>query len=191
VDAVIALVVDESWWFTASLTVALVLTAVLLGRHRNGLRIAPRRMVTAAMALLFAATIGVMAFGHLLAVTVKLAIGTLTGSIVLFYTIGLLLAAPASLLARHAWRLPAMEDGHQQTTVALNAWLAVTLLALGLPNFPLAVPGAVNIAYVRSSRPAVGWALAGLAAAIYLGLFAGSLAFLAGGRSFEEFSGTN
>jgi hypothetical protein len=82
-----------------------------------------------------------------------------------------------------------MEDGYQQTTMALNAWLAVTLVALGLPNLPLAVPGAVNIAYVRSSRQAVGWALAGLAAAIYLGLFAGSVVFLATGLSFEEFSG--
>lgn len=37
--------------------------------------------------------------------------------------------------------------------------------------------------------PAVGWAIVGLALVANVGLFIGSLIFLASGQSFEEFSG--
>jgi hypothetical protein len=88
----------------------------------------------------------------------------------------------------HARRLARGEAGLGRRTVALNAWLALTLVALGLHNLPLAAPGVFNIGYERTSRRRVGWAIVGLAVAANLGLFVASLVFLASGQSFEEFS---
>lgn len=62
-------------------------------------------------------------------------------------------------------------------------------MALGLHNLPLAAPALFNLGYCLHSRRPVGWAIAGLAVAVNLGLFVGSLVFLASGQSFEQFSG--
>lgn len=42
------------------------------------------------------------AFGHLLAVTIKLALGTLAGSVAAFYAIGIALALPSASLVSHS-----------------------------------------------------------------------------------------
>ena len=76
-----------------------------------------------------------------------------------------------------------------RSTVTLNAWLAITLLALGIQNLPLAAPAFLNIAYRLHSRPLVGWMIVGMAIILNVGLFVGSLVFLASGQSFEQFSG--
>jgi hypothetical protein len=187
-DRLVALILDESKWLTASLAFALVALALMLRRARRA-ELAPRRRVAAAMSLFTALTIGAMAFGHLLAVTVKLALGTLAGSAALFYGIGVALALPSAWLASHSLALfdPARAVG--RTTPALNAWLALTLLALGLHNLPLAAPALLNVGYHWHRRSWVGWALVAAAAVVNLGLFVGALVFLASGRSFEEFSG--
>ena len=99
-DRLAALVVEESRWFTASMTVALVGVVALLWRLR-GSPIAPRRRILAAMNLFFGLTIGTMAFGHLLAVTTKLVLGTLRGPVPLLYLIGVLLLAPSIGLVAH------------------------------------------------------------------------------------------
>jgi hypothetical protein len=184
----VASILDESRWLTASLACALVALALQAYRHRRS-QLAPRRRVTAAMCLFTGATIGTMAFGHLLAVTVKLALGTLAGSAAAFYAIGIALALPAGWLVAHSLALldPARDPG--RTTLALNAWLALTLLGLGIHNLPLAAPALLNIGYCLHRRSWVGWAVVAAAVVVSLGLFAGSLVFLASGRSFEEFSG--
>jgi hypothetical protein len=130
-----------------------------------------------------------MAFGHLLAVTIKLAWGTLEGSLLLFYVIGAALAAPAWWLIYHTRRLLASDDEHGRATLILNAWLAITLLALGVHNLPLALPACFNIGYHLHSRRMVGWAIVSLAVVVNVGLFIGSLIFLASGQSFEQFRG--
>jgi len=94
VDQVVALIVDESKWLTASMGLALLALTILLHRHRRAV-LPARRRVMAAMNLFFGVTIGTMAFGHLLAVTTKLALGTLKGSFLMFYVIGIVLAVPS------------------------------------------------------------------------------------------------
>jgi hypothetical protein len=74
-------------------------------------------------------------------------------------------------------------------TLKLNAWLALTLLALGLHNLPLAAPALLNLGYHLHSRRVVGWAFVSLAVVVNVGLFIGSLIFLASGQSFEQFRG--
>jgi len=187
-DQLLAFIVDEGKWLTASMGLALLSIAILLYRRRHS-DLPARRRVTAAMNLFFGVTIGTMAFGHLLAVTTKLTLGTLEGSILAFYVIGIVLAAPSWWLIHHARGLLLSDKEHGRTTLLLNSWLAITLLALGVHNLPLAAPAFFNIGYQLHSRRVVGWAMVSLAVVVNVGLFIASLVFLASGQSFEQFSG--
>ncbi|MGH9324214.1 MAG: hypothetical protein ACRD3V_30535 [Vicinamibacteria bacterium] len=183
-----ALIVDESKWLTVSMGFALLAITVLLYRHRHS-DLPARRRVLAAMNLFFGVTIGTMAFGHLLAVTTKLAVGTLEGPVPVFYLIGAAVAVPSWWLIYHARVVLASDGDHGRATVRLNAWLAITLLALGVHNLPLAVPAFLNIGYHLHSGRVVGWTIVGIAVVVNLGLFIGSVIFLASGQSFEQFRG--
>jgi hypothetical protein len=187
-DQLLAVIVDESKWLAPSMALAAVASACLLYRHRRS-GIATRARTLAAMNLFFAITIGTMAFGHLLAVTIKLAAGTLEGSAPAFYLIGIALAVPSWWLIPHTRRIVTGDGGHGRATVALNAWLTVTLLALGIHNLPLAAPGILNIAYCRTPGRILGWTIVATAVLVNAGLFVGALVFLASGQSFEQFSG--
>ena len=187
-DQLVALIVDESKWLTASMAVALLAATVLMVRQGRS-ALAVRRRVLAAMNLFFGVMIGGMAFGHLLAVTTKLARGTLDGPILLFYLIGLVLAAPSWWLIAHTRRLLAPNERPGPATLVLNGAVAVTLLALGVQNLPLAAPAFFNIGYQLHSRRLVGWAIVGLAVVANAVLFVGSLVFLMSGQSFEQFRG--
>jgi hypothetical protein len=187
IERILDLVVDESKWLTASMAIALVAVAALYGRSSESLAV--RQRILAAMNLFFGVTLGTMAFGHLLAVTTKLARGTLEGSIPLFYAIGIVLLVPSWSLVRHARRLFDSSESPGRTTLILNAWLAATLLLLGPHNLPLAAPGFLNAGYQLHSNRIAGWAIVSLALLVNVGLFVGSLIFLASGQSFEQFRG--
>jgi hypothetical protein len=141
------------------------------------------------MNLFYGVTIGTMALGHLLAVTTKLASGTLEGSVPGLYAIGIAIAVPSWRLIYHTRSVLASGDDHGRATIGLNAWLALTLLALGVHNLPLAVPGILNIGYHLHAGRMVGWAIVGIAIVVHVGLFVGSVIFLASGQSFEQFRG--
>jgi len=179
----VALIVDEGKWLPLSMGLAALAVLAFLWRTRERER---RRRTLSAMSLFFAATIGTMAFGHLLAVSTKLALGTLEGSVAFLYAIGVALAVPAWWLLSHSLR-PAEDSGRRG--LVLHVWLILTLLALGVHNLPLALPGLLNCSYYLHTRRAVGFALVGASVLVNSALFVGSLAFLASGQSFEEFSG--
>jgi len=182
------LFLDESKWFTTALGVACIAVVVWASRLRRSE--VPRQLkVLAAMNLAYACVIGTMAFGHILAVTIKLAQGTLGGSPLLLYPLGLALGVPAWWLAVSARKLLRNDVATRRTLLFLNAWLAVCLIALGLTNLVLAIPAALNIAYQRHSKRALGLSIVIVTIAVYLFLFVGSLIFLASGGSFEEFRG--
>lgn len=187
--AVLAIIVDEGKWLTFSMAVAGLAVAVLCYLQRRSSLPAVQR-IAAAMNLGSGLTVGVMAFGHLLAVVVKLGLGTLReGSLLAFLLIGVSLLIPSCAIVRHTGHLLASGTAGRERTVLLHGWLAGTLLALGLHNLPLAAPSLLTAAYRLHSRPLVGWAIVGLAAIVTIGLFAGSLVFLASGQSFEQFQG--
>lgn len=186
IENVLALIVDEGKWLTASMALALLTVGVLAAR-RTFRALPSKRRIGIAMNLFFAVTIGTMAFGHLLAVTTKLVSGTLRGSPSLLYAIGIVLAVPSWSLIAHTRRMLREDAGRR--TLVLNAVVAASLLVLGLPNLALALPAFLNMAYLATSRRSVAWAVAGAAAVLQLALFVGSLAFLASGQSFEQFSG--
>lgn len=186
-DRLIALIIDESKWLTGSMGFALIAVTWLLYRYRNS-DLPARRRVLAAMNLFFGVTIGLMAFGHLLAVTTKLALGTLEGPVFWFYAIGIALAVPSGWIIYHTRRI--LHDPRQgRAMLVLNAWLAITLVALGPHNLPLAAPAFLNIGYHLNSRRMLGWVIASMAVVVNIGLFIGSLIFLASGQSFEQFRG--
>jgi hypothetical protein len=187
IDQLVALIVDESKWLPVSMGLSLLAVSFLLYRHRHS-DIPARHRISAGMNLFFGVTIATMAFGHLLAVTAKLALGTLEGPIPLFYVIGVALAVPSWWLVYHALGL-FVGGEHGRASLVLNAWLAITLLAMGLHNLPLAAPAFFNIGYRLHSRRMVGWAIVSMAVVVNVGLFIGSLIFLASGQSFEQFSG--
>jgi hypothetical protein len=188
INQLIALILDESKWLTASMGAALLSVAFLLYRSRHS-DLAARRRVLTAMNMFFGVTIGIMAFGHLLAVTTKLALGTLNGSALLFYLIGAALALPSWLLIYQTRAALAADKERGRAVLVLNAWLAITLLALGIHNLPLAAPAFFNIGYHLNSRRVVGWVIVSMAVVVNVGLFIGSLIFLASGQSFEQFRG--
>ncbi len=187
-ERITALVLDESKWLAAAMLVALLAAAAWL-RPRWRDRRLDRRAILGAMNRFYGCMIGVMGLGHLLAVALAGFRGTLRGSPWVLVPLGLALAVPAWLLFAGVDRLAAGEERWSRRTVALDAWLGIFLLALGLHNFPLAAPAALNLAYRFHARRAVGWAILTVAIAANLALFAGSLVFLASGQSFEQFSG--
>jgi hypothetical protein len=188
-DRLAALIVDEGKWLMLSMSLAGLAVAALSLRHR-GSTLPVRQRITAAMNLGAGVTIGTMACGHLLAVATKLALGTLReGSLLVFSGIGVSLLIPSWMVTRHTRELLAGHDEDRTTTVLLNAWLAITLLALGLHNLPLAAPALFTIAYRLHSGRLIGWAIVSVAVTFSVALFAASWVFLASGQSFEQFRG--
>lgn len=185
-EKLLALIVDEGKWLTASMTLAL-LTVGGLAARRSFRGLPSRRRIAIAMNVFFAVTIGTMAFGHLLAVTTKLASGTLRGSPPLLYAIGIVLAVPSWSLIVHTRRM--LREDADRRTLVLNGLVAASLIVLGLPNVVLALPAFLNMAYLASSRRSVAWAVAGAAIVLHVALFVGSVVFLASGQTFEQFSG--
>ena len=189
IDGLVAIIVDESRWLPAAMGIATlsVMFVLLSDRHRDT---PASRRVLAAMNLFFGVTIATMAFGHLTAVTTKLAVGTLEGWAVRLYAIGAVLAVPAVFVIRHTRQVLAFDD-HGRATIGLNAWLAFTLLVLGIHNAPLAAPAILNVGYHLHSRRFVGWIIVGAAVVLNVTLFIGSLIFMASGQTFEQFTGVD
>ena len=186
-DALIAAIINEGQWLTMSLSLAVAMAGTLVFSHRKA-AIPARRLTLAAMNLFAGVTVGTMAFGHLLAVSTKLLMGTLDGSPTAFYLIGIALAIPSWWLIVHAWSAGTL-DNQDGRTLKLNAWLAASLLALGLHNLPLAAPALLNVGYVLNTRRVVGWLLVGASVIVNVGLFVGSVVFWLSGQSFEQFRG--
>jgi hypothetical protein len=187
-DRIVELILDEGKWLFASMLLASVSVVVLIRRQRS--RNLPSRLVIIqAMNLFYGCMIGIMALGHLLAVTVKLAQGTLKGSLVLLYPLGLMLAVPSWWLVSKVGRLEKDEERLKREVVIFNASLVVFLLVLGPHNLPLAAPAILSVAYLLHSKGTLGWTIVGATIIACLGLLAGSLVFMYSGQTFEQFSG--
>jgi hypothetical protein len=185
-NQIIQLILAENkWLFTAMLVSAIVVLSVMTRRRRQAL--SRELEILRAMNLFFGCTIGIMSFGHLLAVTVKLSMGQLDGSLWFLYPLGLFLMIPAWWLAGRVTRFVTHEPKWRKGTAVLNAWLGIGLVALGFHNLPLAIPAAFNIAYAYYSAPAVRWTIVTIAVIANVALFIGATIFMASGQSFEQF----
>ncbi len=186
IERLAALIVSEGQWLPVAMSAA-ALSVCLLWKMR-GRSLPHTQLVMAAMNLFSGVMLGVMGFGHLLAVTTKMVLNTLEGSPLILYPIGVAIIVPSWLLIDHTRAILAGSAPGRKTT-ALNAWMALTLLALGLHNLPLAAPSLLNIGYRLHSRRATGWAIVSVAVAFNLALFIGAVVFMASGQSFEQFNG--
>lgn len=85
-----------------------------------------------------------------------------------------------------------MADGSDGVRHARRRDCALPLSSRGRPN-PASSAGSdepvLNIGYHLHSRRVVGLAIVAVTVAANVGLFAGSLVFLASGQTFEQFSG--
>jgi hypothetical protein len=177
IDRLATFIVGEGNWLPLAMAIALATVIVTWARHGT---LARRDRIQEAMNLFAGVTLLVMGIGHLLAVAAKQIQGTLNGFPALLYLIGAAIVVPSTLIVLNAGRAKA---------IALNFWMAATLIVLGLVNIPLAIPALLNIAYSRHTRAGAGWVIVAVALVINLGLFAGGLMFmLSGARTFEEFS---
>jgi len=182
-----ALIVSENKWLPLAMSAAMVSVAILIARQR-GSGLPTTRLVMAAMNLFAGVMLATMGAGHVLAVTTKLLLGTLDGSPLVLYPIGVAVLVPSGLVIAHTRAILDNADAIRKTT-GLNAWLAVTLLLLGFHNLPLAAPSLLNISYRLHSRRAIGMAIVSVAVVFNAALFVGALIFMASGQSFEQFSG--
>jgi hypothetical protein len=138
VETILKLLLDEGKWLFASMLLSAVVVIWVTRRHRRVL--SSRGQILLAMNLFWGCTIAMMAFGHLFGVTIKFAQGTLRGSWMLLYLLGIVLAVPAWWLVARAAHYVREEKRFANKLAMINGWLGITLLALGLPNLPLAVP---------------------------------------------------
>lgn len=144
-------VLNEDLWFPAAAVVALLATAGLVLRHRAK-RIARTATLVCGLNLFYGLLIGILGVGHLLAVSIKTAAGTLPASTSrwFIFPLGLALAVPAWWLAASVTGLCDRRRSVWRRAIALNAWLGVLLLPLAAP---LAVPAAVNAVVLWWRRP--------------------------------------
>lgn len=182
IESLTGVILTESNWMPAAMTVAFVAVAVRL--RADGHAVSGRLRVLRALTLVYGVMIGIMGTGHLLAVSIKAAQGTLQGSPWFLYTLGLSLAVPAWWLVAEAHGDKLDEPRGLRRTVGLNGWLSVALMVIGPHNWPIAAPAVLNIAYRVQTRRAVGIAIVIVAGAGYLAILAGALMFMSSGQTF-------
>jgi hypothetical protein len=178
-----AFIIGEGNWLPLAMAIALAATGA---RWFTAGGASSRQRTLAAMNLFTGVMLFVMGCGHLLAVFTRQWQGTLRGSAVLFYAIGIAIVTPAALLIRQTKAILATD--HALRTARLHFWMAATLAVLGLVNLPLAVPALCTIAYSLHRRRWAAWASVTIFVIACAGLFIGGVIFMASGQTFEEFS---
>ena len=178
-ERITEIILTEGNWMPAAMATAFIAVAA---RLRADWHTASNRLRTfRALTLFYGVMIGFMGSGHLIAVSIKTAQGTLQGSSWFLYTLGLSLAVPAWWLAAEALRAGPEDPRGVRRMVGLNGWLGVALMAIGPHNWPIAAAAALNIAYRFQSHGAAGTAIVIVAGVGYAALFAGALMFMASG----------
>src|SRR5262245_11984570 len=135
-DRLAAFIVGEGNWLPLAMGIAFIAAGWLY--LSTSTTTVPRRLWILAVMNLFAGVmLLVMGIGHVLAVTTKMLQGTLRGTPLLFYLIGIAIVVPSWLIIRQTRSI--LSTGATAATVKLNAWMAITLAVLGFVNLPLAV----------------------------------------------------
>ena len=140
----LSILLNEDLWFPAAVTLGLIATAGFVSLKRTALPAMSTR-VLCGLNLFYGVLIGIMGFGHLLAVTIKVAQGTLpeTTNLWFVYPFGIGLAFPAWWLVATVVGLTQGERTARTRAIGLNVWLG---LALIVPGGPLAAPALLNVA---------------------------------------------
>ena len=143
---------NEDLWFPTATAIALVAVAawVFLQRRPN---ISKTAKIVCVLNMFYGFVIGMMGFGHLLAVTIKTVLGTLPASTNPWFVfpLGFALTIPAWWLVASVGGLRRNEKAAKLKALALNIWLGLVLL---VPGWPLVIPAALNVLVVSWKRSA-------------------------------------
>ncbi len=136
-------VLIEDLWFPMAAVIALIAVAGLILRYRST-GISTTTKLACGMNLFYGVLIGIMGFGHLLAVTIKTIMSTLPATTGQWFVVplGFALAIPAWWLVGSVKELSQNRRGVWHRAIALNACLGALLLPLA---GPLAAPAAANV----------------------------------------------
>lgn len=139
----IDLVLNEDLWFPTAAGIALVAVADLILRDRSR-GISKSTTLACGLNLFYGLLIGILGVGHLLAVSMKTAMGALPASTSrwFIFPLGFALAVPAWWLVVCVKGLRNQRRPVWRRAIALNMWLGALLLPLA---GPLAAPAAVNV----------------------------------------------
>ena len=184
-EQITEIILTEGNWMPAAMTVAFIAVAARV--RADGHTVPARLGILRALTLFYGVMIGIMASGHLIAVSIKAAQGTLQGAPWFLYILGLSLAVPAWWLAAEALGTGLEDSRGLRRTVGINGWLGLALMIIGTHNWPIAAPAVLNIAYRFQTHRAISTAIVILTGVGYIALFAGALMFMASGQTFEEF----
>jgi len=145
---------SEDLWFPSATAVALIAVSGLIVRYRSR-GISRMTMLVCGLNLFYGVLIGIMGFGHLLGITIKMIMGTLSVSTSRWfvYPLGFALFIPAWWLVGSVNELSKNRRGVWNRAIALNACLGAVLLPLA---GPLAVPAAANVILLMWRQPARG-----------------------------------
>ncbi len=138
-------------WVTAAVDLAAIVTTVIAGRRRQ----LPGSWITcAAFNLAFGLTVGILAVGHVQAVTIKTVLGTLPPNVHWWaIPFGVILVFPGFLLAA---RTRGLLRGSETSRVRAMRLTAVILLILALPLEPILLSlmglGGVNVGLLVAVR---------------------------------------
>jgi hypothetical protein len=182
IESLTGVILTESNWMPAAMALAFIAVAVRL--RADGPAVPARLRTLRGLTLFYGVMIGIMGTGHLLAVSIKAAQGTLEGSPWFLYTLGLSLAVPAWWLVAEALGAGLEDSRGLRLTLGLNGWLCVALMVIGPHNWPIAAPALLNLAYQFQTHRAIGTAIVIAAGVGYAALFAGALAFMSSGQTF-------
>ena len=130
----VAFLLRASSWFFAATAAALLALVILIVRGRR--RQAPwMTLVPAALSLFWGLWFGIMATGHLTAVTIKLVLGILPARIHLWiaYPVGVVMFVPAWWLVSRIGGLMRDEKKPWRVAIALSALLALSLVLIEPP----------------------------------------------------------
>ncbi|HEU4748598.1 MAG TPA: hypothetical protein VFS56_08870 [Gemmatimonadaceae bacterium] len=145
------LLLSEELWFPTAAAIALIAVAGLILRYRAK-GIGKATTLVCGLNLFYGIVIGILGIGHLLAISIKMAVGTLPASTSrwFIFPLGFALAVPAWWLVASVKGLCNRKRPAWYRAIALNTWLGALLLPLA---GPLAVPAAVNAILLWWKRP--------------------------------------
>ncbi len=146
----LSVLLNEDLWFPTSVVIGLMTTVVFISSKRAAVPAISTRFMCG-LNLFYGVLIGIMGFGHLLAVTIHLAQRTLpaTTNLWFVYPLGIGLALPAWGLVATVQGLTRGERAARTRAIGLNVWLGLVLL---VPAGPMAGPAVLNIAMLARTR---------------------------------------
>jgi hypothetical protein len=149
------LLLDTMVWFQASLLLGGVAVAAcwLLAR---GHQVTPELATPSLLHVFYGSVIGMMGTGHLVAVTIKAAHGSLSPDVSpwFVYPLGAAIAVPGWLLVLGGAMLPSARAWPRRLLVILDSWLVSLFVPLG-PSAVLAVPAVLSLVWMFSRRESI------------------------------------